>query len=156
MSAPDRIDHDPLAKLERVLREQGVVAMLRILNARAPHRFTGIYRYEPTILRNVHLVDAFDPALERGDDVALEDAYCVLLAEGRTSIAFGDVVDAPCAPRLASPVMSYCGVLLVTAAGAPFGSLCHFDVKRCERADSEIHLLEAVAPMIMSALESRG
>ena len=149
------IDGTPLQKIARVLDEQGVLAVLRILNGRAPHRFTGIYRYESEVLRNGYLVDAFDPALERGDDVASDDAYCFLLGETRPSLAFGDRADAPCRPKLASPVISYCGVLLVMADGTPYGSLCHFDLLRCERPASEMPLLASVAPLIMAAIEAR-
>ncbi len=147
------IDDTPLLKLERVLRDHGVVAALRVLNSRAPHRFTGIYRYTPTILANVHLVDAFVPEVSRGGDVPLEDAYCMLLAD-HGQVSFGDVAGAPCAAKSASPVVSYCGTLLVRANGEPFGSLCHFDLNRCQRPSTEMPLLQMAAPLFMAALES--
>ena len=156
MESTETIDVTPLQKIRRVLDQQGVLAVLRILNGRAPHRFTAIYRYEPPILRNVYLVDAFNPALERGDDVALKDAYCGLLSERRPSLAFGAPADVPGLPKLASPAVSYCGVLLTMADGTPYGSLCHFDTMRCEWPTSEMPLLESVAPWIMAAIEARG
>src|SRR5690606_26346031 len=76
----DHIDRTSLSNLERIISEEGVVAGLRFLNKRAPHRFTGIYQFSPGMLLNVHLVDAFVPETVRGSDVATEDAYCVLLA----------------------------------------------------------------------------
>jgi len=148
------IDETPLLKLERVLQEQGVVAGLRLLNGRAPHRFTGIYRFSPTILVNVFLVDAFVPETERGNDVALEDAYCVLLAD-RRQISFREPEGSPCTILGTSPVVSYCGVLLVRANGEPYGSLCHFDLKRCQRPLTEMPFLELAAPKFMAALEAR-
>jgi hypothetical protein len=151
----ENIDATPLSKLELVLAEQGVVAALRVLNARAPHRFTAIYRFAPDILKNVNLVDAFAPETERGDDVAIRDAYCVLLADSR-QISFGELGSAPAAFAGTSPVVSYCGVLLVDANGEPYGSLCHFDTKRCQRPDSEMPLLEMAAPIFMAALEARS
>ncbi|MDB4961927.1 MAG: hypothetical protein JWP01_1926 [Myxococcales bacterium] len=146
------IDDGPLVKIREVLATQGVLAVLRILNSRAPHRFTGIYRYTPELLKNVYLVDAFAPQLQKGDDVALEDAYCMLLRD-RRNVSFGDLEGAPCAAKLASPVVSYCGVLLVTSSGEPYGSLCHFDMHRCQKPATEMPLLEIVAPLIMEALE---
>lgn len=152
----DAIDQTPVSKLERVLADQGIVAGLRVLNGRAPHRFTGIYQFSPSKLLNVHLVDAFVPETERGSDVAIEDAYCVLLAD-RRQISFDEPV-ASCAIRGTSPVVSYCGVLLVRSDGEPFGSLCHFDTKRAQRPDGEMELLELAAPAFMAAIEqsSRG
>lgn len=148
----ETIDETPLSKLERVLTDEGVVPALRILNGRAPHRFTGIYEFSPRILLNVHLVDAFEPETVRGSDVALEDAYCVMLADSRT-ISFGEPSDSPLPLLGSSPVVSYCGVLLVRADGEPFGSLCHFDMKRCQRPASELGLLELAAPRFMAAIE---
>ena len=149
-------DETPLQELRRVLEEQGVVPVLRILNGRTPHRFTAVYRYDSAVLRNLYMVDAYDPALERGDDVAREDAYCDLLSERRPSLAFGAPADVPGLPKLASPAVSYCGVLLIKADGTSYGSLCHFDLMRCERPTSEMPLLESVAPLIMAAIEARG
>ena len=149
------IDDTPVAELYRVLTEQGVIAVLRVLNGRAPHRYTGIYKYSPEILRNIYLVDAFDPNVTKGLDVPNEDAYCLLLRNKR-KVAFGRVEDAPCPIKLASPVVSYCGVLLVRSNGEPFGSLCHYDVARCQEPSTQIPYLEAVAPHIMAKLEMEG
>lgn len=151
----DFIDETPLSKLERVLSETGVVAALRVLNGRAPHRFTGIYQFSPGMLLNVHLIDAFVPETKRGGDVAIEDAYCVLLTD-HGQISFGEPTSSPCAIRGTSPVVSYCGVLLVRANGEPFGSLCHFDTKRCQRPASELPLLELIAPSFMAAIERQS
>lgn len=146
------IDRTSLLTLERTITEQGVVAGLRYLNKRAPHRFTGIYQFSPGMLLNVHLIDAFVPETLRGSDVAIEDAYCVLLAD-RRQISFAEPAGSPCAIRGTSPVISYCGVLLVRADGEPFGSLCHFDTQRCQRPVNEMSLLELSAPVFMAALE---
>lgn len=148
------IDDTPLRKFERAIEAQGIIGGLRVLNGRAPHRFTGIYRYMPTILKNVQLIDAFTPELVRGDDVPLEDAYCLLLS-ARRQLVFGDLDNLPCAVKVASPVVSYCGTLLVRSNGEPYGSLCHFDVNRCQHAGTEIALLETVAPILMNLLEEQ-
>ena len=65
------IDDDPVAKIRHVLEEHGVLSALRILNGRAPHRYTGIYKYTPDILKNLYLVDAFDQEVTKGSDVSL-------------------------------------------------------------------------------------
>lgn len=152
---PPATDDSTVAKLLRVLDEQGVVAALRIMNSRTPHRYTGIYRYTPEILRNVCLVDAFDPAVTKGADVPNEDAYCVLLREA-LQLSFGHADEAPGPIEVQSPVVSYCGVLLVRSNGEPFGSLCHYDVARCEEPASQMPYLEAVAPYLVARLEAKG
>lgn len=149
------IDDSPITKLLRVLAEQGVIAALRILNARTPHRYTAVYKYTPEVLRSIYLVDAFDPRVVKGGDVPNEDAYCVLLRKER-KLAFGQAEDAACSRRLASPVVSYCGVLLVRSDGEPFGSLCHYDVARCQEPASQMPYLELMAPYIVSKLEAEG
>lgn len=144
-----------LEKLQRVLDEQGIPTTLRALNSRTPHRFTGIYKYTPDILKNIYLVDAFDPTVERGGDVANEDAYCVLLKD-TPRLAFGHLGDSPCPADLKSPVVSYCGVQLLRSNGLPFGSLCHYDLARCEEPATQMALLAATAPMIVARLEADG
>lgn len=143
-----------LAKWKRVLDEQGIHALLLVLNSRTPHRYTAIFRYDPPTLRNVYLVDAFDSKVRRGADVAMADAYCVIVGEQRKSLVFSDAsCDPRIAPRPNSPVVSYCGTLLTTAAGDPFGTLCHYDVARCDENVNEILALEQLAPLIMAKLE---
>lgn len=149
------IDDDPVAKIRHVLEEHGVLSALRILNGRAPHRYTGIYKYTPDILKNLYLVDAFDQEVTKGSDVSLEDAYCVILSYER-KVAFGRTEDAPCPVKLASPVVSYCGVLLMRSNGEPFGSLCHYDVARCQEPSTQMPYLEAIAPHIVAKLEAEG
>ncbi len=149
------IDDSPYVKIYRILAEQGMLAALRVLNGRAPHRYTGIYKYTPEILQNLYLVDAFSPSVTKGPDVPNENAYCVLLGKN-TKVAFGRAEDAPCPIIMASPVVSYCGVLLVRSSGEPFGSLCHYDLARCQEPLSQMPYLEALAPHITAMLEGEG
>jgi len=149
------IDDSPVGKIHRVLVEQGVIPALRLLNGRAPHRYTGIFKYTPAILLNIYMVDAFEPNVTKGVNVPNEDAYCLLLSN-KHKVAFGRAEDAPCPIKLASPVVSYCGVLLVRSSGEPFGSLCHYDVARCQEPSTQMPYLEAIAPYIVAKLEGEG
>ncbi len=128
---------------------------LRLLNGRAPHRYTGIYKYTPDVLKNLYLVDAFDQEVTKGGDVSLEEAYCVILRHER-KVAFGRTEDAPSPVKTAGPVVSYCGVLLIRSNGEPFGSLCHYDVARCQEPSTQMPYLEAIAPHIVAKLEAEG
>ena len=49
-------------------------------------------------------------------------------------------------------VVSYCGVLLRTDEGMPFGTLCHFDLVPCDVPVREMRLMQEAAPLIVGAL----
>lgn len=149
-SPPD----DPASRILATLEKDGLHAALRLLNERTPHRFTGIYRYDGDMLRNVILFDVHNPHLRRGDDIPMQHSYCALLQDTDSgTIEFDDPRSDP--PSMArshlTPVVSYCGVLLVDAAGQPFGSLCHYDLKPCQPRTSDLAMLRALAPQFASA-----
>ena len=53
-----------VCELWPMLERYGVSAVLALLNARTRYRFTGVYRLEPPLLRNVHLYDRENPSLD--------------------------------------------------------------------------------------------
>lgn len=147
---------DVLKKFTRVLTSQGVHAALRFLNSRASHRFTGIYQFDAPTLRSVALLDADTPALTRGDDGPIEATYCASV--GRFERPF-TTEDAAHDSRLRQhpareTVRSYCGVLLRTTDGQPYGTLCHFDVVPRDVPVDELALMEGAAPLLMGVLGS--
>ena len=151
---PESGSNDPARRILATLEQDGLHAALRLLNERTPHRFTGIYRYDGDMLRNVALFDLQDPDLRQGDDVPMQASYCALLPEGDAgALQFDDPRSDPPAMARAhlTPVVSYCGVLLVDAAGQPFGSLCHYDLKPCQARTSDLDMLRALAPQLAAA-----
>lgn len=149
-----RIEQEVQARLV----ESGLHGALELLNSRTPHRFTGAYRYDGEILRNEGLYDRFSPEIVRGDDVPMGLAYCALLAEHDAGMHFADAgADPRFAWKPGSGVVSYCGALLRDAeTGLPYGSLCHFDLLRCEPNATELAQLEQVAPLIQRWLKERA
>lgn len=148
---------DLMSKIRELLKKEGVPAALRFLNARTPHRFTGIYRYDGTILRNVYLYDAYNPAQENGDDVNMEDAYCANVGRQGAGIEFNDIhASKTIALKKNSAVVSYCGALIRDSENNPWGTLCHFDIKPCQTTDKDLNVLEKVAPVIYEALLEKG
>ncbi len=146
-------DMPELADVMSYLSNGGIHEALRYLNSRTPHRFSGIYRYDGDMLRNEHLFDRDTPSLRGGDDVAMVDAYCAIVGQREEALEFGDIhADTRIAFKPGSPVVSYCGVLIRSADGKPFGTLCHFDVLPCQERSTDIPLLEAVAPLMFKAL----
>lgn len=143
---------------EEVLESEGVHAALRFLNARAPHRFTGVYRFEPPVLRNVRLFDRENPTLEIGEEVAVRESYCSITGAGAEPFSTDDSLsDERLADHPArSSTRSYCGVPLLDSSGAAVGTLCHFDVRPRETPHPEIALMRAAAPALLRALREKG
>jgi CheY-like chemotaxis protein len=142
---------DTFLKFEKVLESRGIHEALHFLNSRTPHRFTGVYRFEPPMLRNVHLVDSHTSQLVVGEDAPMAETYCSIV--GDTERPF-TTEDSRRDDRLRThpareSVISYCGVLLRDERGRPFGTLCHFDQMPCAIPVAELPLMEAAAPCLV-------
>jgi len=146
----------PILDEFRAALRDGVHASLRYLNRRTPHRFTAVYRYDGEMLRNVALFDRSKPEEQRGADVPMADAYCANVGRNREPLEFADASADGRFPYLpGSPVVCYSGVLISSPEGVPYGTLCHFDILRCEPRTSDIPLLKAAAPLIYELLGSQ-
>jgi hypothetical protein len=138
----------------RVALRDGLHTALRYLNSRTPHRFTGVYRYDGEVLRNMALFDRSAPETQRGIDIPMADAYCANVGRERAPLEFADAKEDGRFPHLpGSPVVCYSGVLISSRESVPYGTLCHYDTMRCETRISDIPLLQAAAPLIYEALE---
>jgi CheY-like chemotaxis protein len=154
-----RTSEDPrtLRALQAVLAAQGVHEALGFLNRRAPHRFTGIYRFDGDTLRNLDLFDRLDRKAAIGLEDPMRETYGSIVRASREPFV---VSDAPRDARLVEhpargSVQSYCGVLLRHLDGTPFGSLCHFDVVPLEVARGVLDLLLHAAPLISAVVVDR-
>ena len=153
MPATERAE--TFTKFERILRDRGLHEALRFLNSRTPHRFTGIYFFDPPMLRNMHLIDAYDPEQSKGDDALMAETYCSIVGRTREMLTTADTrVD----PRLVghparARVLSYCGVLLRDIEGKPRGTLCHFDLLPCDVPINELPLMEAAASIVLETVQ---
>lgn len=145
--------HD-VVEFERLLQQAGLWQALRFLNARIPYRFTGAYRYDGTMLRNITLVDQHDPTVTRGDDFPMINAPCARVGEHNGQLVVVDFVTDPRFLRSFAPIVSYCGVLLRNPDGTELGTICHFDFKPCQTSHSHAALLERVAPAVSSSLRA--
>lgn len=131
------------------LGKNGVLAALVWLNARTRFRFTGLYRAEPPMLRNLYLVDRENPALNLSGRVApLDETFCSIVcardADFMTRDARRDarLIEHPARHA----VISYAGVP-VRLAGDVQGTLCHYDLRPRLLPPTELGLLDAVAPV---------
>ena len=143
-----------MEELLEILESRGLHETLRIFNSRTPHRFTGVCRFDGSLLRNEHLVDQFTPEIRRGEDIPMQHAYCALLRDAHETLEFNDARDDDRVDHdVGSPIVSYCGVLIRNVDGTPFGTLCHYDVKPCQKRMSDVPLLEAITPALFGALD---
>ena len=137
-------------QVDAVLRSAGVVAALGYLNARARLRFTGIYRPEPPMLRNIRLFDRENPTLNvSGTVIALVDGYCGITCSTNAPFATANSRDDP---RLhAHPardcMISYAGVPIRLGDDSVWGTLCHHDVRPRIIPPGELSVLEHVMPL---------
>lgn len=153
MPAAERAE--PFTKLERILRDRGLHEALRFLNSRTPHRFTGVYLFDPPMLRNLHLIDAYDPEQSKGDDALMAETYCSIVVQTRETFI---TADTRADPRLVghpvrAGVLSYCGVLLRDIDGKPRGTLCHFDILPCDAPINDLPLMEAAASIVLEIVQ---
>ena len=145
-----------IVELENTLHRGGVRELLSWLNRRTPHRFTGIYRYDGDILRNLYLFDRSDPTVQSGGDELTIATWCALLREQGHSLEVPDGTKETRFPLLpVTSVISYCGALIRDENGEPYGTLCHYDMLPCEQRISDIPLLEAATPLIYQRVRAR-
>ena len=140
-----------VAQVERALELHGLGASIELLNARTRFRYTGVYRAEPTHLRNIFLFDRENPTLNvSGATAALESTYCSITCASQAPFSTGDATtDARLVAHPArDSVISYGGVPLRTSGGRAWGTLCHFDLRPRLLPPLELEMLSAVAPLI--------
>lgn len=138
-----------ISEFRTVLDRRGMHAALAFLNARVSHRFTGIYRIDDAVLRNVQLFDRENPSLEIGADAPLRETYCSIV--GETNRPFSSA-EAGADERLRdhparNSVISYCGVPIGSS-----GTLCHFDLVARPVPTEEIPVMEEAARIIARLL----
>ncbi|HET6230367.1 MAG TPA: GAF domain-containing protein [Longimicrobiaceae bacterium] len=135
---------------------EGVRAALCYLNAQSLHRFTAVFRFEGGTLRNLHLIDRDDPAVERSADQPVLDSYCMFVRQTAERFTTENSVRDP---RVAghpkqNVVRSYCGVPLMEEDATLFGTICHFDYEPIPFGEDEVYLLETIAPLLIRAVHA--
>lgn len=141
-----------LSEFKQALEIAGVSGALGYLNRRTPHRYTGIFRYDGDILRNIALFDKYDPELQKGEDAPLAATFCSLLISQDSLELTDSKTDDTVKGKINTSVISYCGVAMEDSEGKPFGSLCHYDMKRCQERIADIPLLQSASKLLYQYL----
>jgi hypothetical protein len=148
---------ESLNEFAGLLQSRGLHAALDMLNSRTPHRYTGVYRYDGDMLRNVLLFDRWDEAVRGGPDAPMAQTFCAIVPGAGATL---EVVDGRADERFPwmheNPVVSYCGALIRDRLGQVFGTVCHFDLRPCEAGSSQLPLLLACTDLIYGNLFPGG
>lgn len=126
---------------------------LKFLNARTAYRYTAIYRFEGSLMRNVHLYDRLGQDSPSLQAVPLGDSFCqfVMAEDGFSTSDSGK--DERLEGHIYKGVLnSYFGLPLLREPGTIYGTFCHFDFDPKNIADSEIPFLEALMPQLVQHL----
>lgn len=143
-----------LGTFTNLLKQRGVQAALEYLNHRTPHRYTGLFRFDGDMLRNEVLFDRNQPDVRQGSDVPMALTYCALVGKQEAPLNILDAATDPQAQGVETPVISYCGVLIRDDRGQAYGTLCHYDMQRCQERTTDLPLLEAAAQLLYHHLHS--
>jgi GAF domain-containing protein len=152
--APAQVLRQSCGPLLAEIELGGVEAGLKFLNARTAYRYTGIYRFEGAMMRNIYLYDRRGEVESDFAKVPLGDSFCqFVMADGgfytRDSGHDERLLGHPCRGVL----NAYFGLPLSRRPGTLYGTFCHFDFKPIVIDDSEIEFLQSVTPWLMDYLE---
>lgn len=108
------------------------------------------------MLRSEVLYDRKMPDVRLGADAPLAETYCSLVGRREAPVQILDAALDPQALGIATPVISYCGALIRDAQGKAFGTLCHYDLQRCQERTTDQPLLNAAAQLLYQRLHPQG
>ncbi|MFD2786228.1 hypothetical protein [Hymenobacter rubripertinctus] len=156
MNAPTRTEEPAMqaeiTEFTALLHQQGVHAALGYLNRRTPHRYTGMWRFDGDMLRSEVLFDRKMADVRQGADAPMAATYCSLVGRYEAPVQILDATVDPQALGIETPVISYCGALIRDGQGQAFGTLCHYDLQRCQERTSDQPLLMAAAQLLYERL----
>jgi GAF domain-containing protein len=132
----------------------GIEAGLRFLNARTAYRYTGVYRLEGAMMRNIYLYDRLGESVSKFEKVPLGDSFCqFVMAEGGFCTSDSSRDERLLEHTYRGVLNAYFGLPLSRKPGTLYGTLCHFDFKPVVIDDREIEFLQSVTPWLMDYLE---
>ena len=142
-----------LLEYVQLLDEQGP-AGLDFLNARVPHRFTGLYRLEAGIMYNVFLHDKEGVVIpEFLKAVPLGESFCQFVLRDGLFCTSNTAEDSRLDGHKYQGVLgAYYGVPLLNNAGELYGTLCHFDSVPRSLDDEEFAVQQQAAKILPSYL----
>ncbi|NVO32345.1 hypothetical protein [Hymenobacter lapidiphilus] len=148
--------HAEITEFTAVQQQQGVLGALGYLNHRTPHRYTSVFRFDGDMLRSEALFERNKPDVRLGTDALLATTYYSLVSRTEAPVQVLDTAVDPQALGIDTPVISYCGALIRDGQGKAFGTLCHYDLQRCQERTTDQPLLEAAAQLLYQRMHPDG
>lgn len=142
-----------------VLESSGMSEALALLNCRTRYRFTGFYRVDPPVLRNLYLFDRENPSLALSGEVTqLSNTYCGIVAAACAPFVTQNATDDErlSAHPARDSVVSYVGVPVRSTDGRVFGTLCHFDLRPRILPENELAVLNASSQCVSDWLTTNA
>ncbi|WP_159912506.1 guanylate cyclase [Pantoea sp. 18069] len=142
-----------LQEYRHLLEHQGP-AGLAFLNARVPHRYTGIFRLHEGSLHNTFLHDKQGEIIpEFLQVVPLLDSFCHLtLRDGLFTTHDSSTDQRLDGHKYKGVLLSYIGLPLLDNFGELYGTICHFDEQPLELADNEFEIFRMAAKLLPAYL----
>jgi len=141
---------DLVSQVAYSLRRDGLYSTLALLNGRTRFRYTGVYMFEPPLLRNVCMFDREDASVRAFADMPLTNSYCAIVAATGNSFATTDSLQD--SRLIAHParrrVIAFHGFPLRDTKGRCVGALCHWDLRTRSLDPREAMLHFDVTPFV--------
>ena len=145
-----------LSRFREALEEGGLSRAMRFLNQSVAYRFSAVYVFSGGTLRNICLIDKLESEVSKSDDIPIEESYCVFIRRSAKPFSVNDSLNDPRVDGHSKQqiIHSYYGLPLMGAAGQLVGTVCHFDYDTRPLVEETVDFLDAVAPLIVDALNT--
>jgi len=140
------MDATTLERLDTLVSGGRLAGALERLNLLSGCRFTALFRFGGSELRNLVLIDRQDPYASVWAAAPIDQSYCHFVQQSGDAFVIADSAgDARLEGHPKRPVVrTYLG-FPVKAGGSLFGTLCHFDFDVVEVPDAVVALTRAFA-----------
>lgn len=130
-----------------MLAAQGLEAGLRLLNDPVAHRYTGLFRLDQTVFRNLSLYDKQGQVRpEFLAEVPFEHSFCqFVLRDGSFCTEHSGADGRLQGHKYQGALLSYHGVPVLDRQGELYGTLCHFDADQRSLPDDEFDFMQQAA-----------
>jgi hypothetical protein len=141
-------------QFKATIKEHGLRAAMRLLNAKVPYRYSAIFAFNGYMLRNICLIDKEDQTVTGCSDQPITDSYCIYVQ--RSNEKFG-VEEALLDRRVEGHpkrgvYQCYYGAPLYGVNGKMLGTVCHFDSAPIHPSAEVATDLDDLAPVIAEAV----
>jgi len=147
--------NSPILQEYKLLLEAQGPAGLEFLNARVPHRYTGVFRLHEGALRNLFLHDKHAEIVPQFlQIVPLLDSFCQFtLRDGLFATHDTSTDKRLDGHKYQGVLRSYVGLPLTDHLGALYGTICHFDERALELDDQEFDIFREASTLLAAYLD---